>query len=255
MKFDWHPSTRILRSSAIRAIALIPVLGYLIIFSSELSGWLNTTVIGDTFLIEPTTKIRMLYYGGVTLFVALLLHSKFCPDTVKNFDNAALAMDDFWRDGSPRKAHVAIQRLLFYICRDKFYPKLLSTIERNKLEQYKTAVFDYLAKAGFSYTAEQNEILSSYWVKLSGTPGSNSEFVRAMQDPLKVAFEQHSIENSLIKAALGASIIRAEHEFDQIRLTWILIPTTVLSWLGLTLIAIPAVDTFIQVIIIDMPKG
>lgn len=82
MRFDWQTISGALRSPAVRVTALLPVLGYLVIFSSEMSGWLNTTVLGEAFLLEPSTKIRMLYYGGISYFAALLIYSAWCPPIV-----------------------------------------------------------------------------------------------------------------------------------------------------------------------------
>lgn len=254
MNLYWRKSTQVLQSPAIRAIALLPVLGYLIIFSSELSGWLNTSMVGDTFLIDPFTKIRMLYYGGVALFVALILHSLFCPETAKKFDNGALAMEEFWREGSARKAMLASQRLLFYMRSNRYHPQLLSNLGHIHLALYKTSVYDYLAKSGFSFSNAENEALSRFKNTQSRDKFQDDD-ISSMQGVLKKAFEQHSKNQTLIKESLGASIIRTEYEFDQVRIPWFRIPAGILSGVGVILIAIPATETFIHVLTVDFLMG
>lgn len=253
LRFDWRRSTRILRSPAIRVTALIPVLGYLIIFSSEMSGWLNTSVVGETFLLSPTDKIRMIYYGGAALVLALIIHTFWCPRTIKEFDNAALAMEDFWQDGTARKAMLANQRLLHHVCGDSFFPQLQSPNERKRLEAYKNASFDYLATSGFPFGTAERDALNAFKARLADDAELKREFALLMQDVLKKAFEHHAKNPSLLMDSTGGQLVGAVWNWDLIRLPWIRIPTAVFAQAGALLIAIPAMETFIHVLVVDFP--
>lgn len=255
MRFDWQTVSVALRSPAVRITALLPVLGYLVIFSSEMSGWLNTSILGESFLLEPSTKIRMLYYGGISYFVALLIYSAWCPPVIKEFENAGAAADGVWDSVGPNKVFLANEWLLLFLSSDTFYHSAMTDSQKEQLVKYQTATFNYLARGGFHYNGEQNQLLDTLQKNIDSPKRLDGDFVKSFQRILKTAYEGHSVRSvGFIADTMGMAVIMENYNFAKLRVPWFRIPTAILSRLGLLLIALPASETFIHVLIVDLPR-
>ena len=84
-RIDWKLAGYLLSSPLVRSAALLPVFGYLIVFSTEVQGWLDMGVLGQQFVLSHELKLRLLYYGGVLVVVGLVIYALRCPPLIKKY--------------------------------------------------------------------------------------------------------------------------------------------------------------------------
>tara|TARA_R110000868_G_scaffold411780_1_gene710168 strand:+ start:13864 stop:14496 length:633 start_codon:yes stop_codon:yes gene_type:complete len=79
---NWDGISRTARLKVVQLTILVPILGYLILFSE----WFiqNFTVFGQF----PTWKIYALYYGFTILAIASILYNWKCPRLIKTYSSA-----------------------------------------------------------------------------------------------------------------------------------------------------------------------
>jgi hypothetical protein len=83
----WNDLRRIGNSSVARASVIMPVIGYMILFNSEIIGLLK---IHSDFCRDCSISWRlyMLYFSSCSFAVGAILYSMFCPSTVKLYAGA-----------------------------------------------------------------------------------------------------------------------------------------------------------------------
>lgn len=84
---DWTSAGYLLKSPLVKTAALIPIFGYLIVFSSEVQSWLDLGALGTQLFISPELKLRFVYYGGVLVIGAFVIYATRCPSLIKQYKN------------------------------------------------------------------------------------------------------------------------------------------------------------------------
>jgi len=112
---QWSHSSFLIRSPLVRAAALVPTLGYVLLYGGVFSDLFDFTgALGEhAWTLSPSTKVRFLYYGGLMVLFALGLYLWRCPEICKRLHSYEQARDEFSRIGSPHDIHLILNRLEF----------------------------------------------------------------------------------------------------------------------------------------------
>jgi len=74
----------IAKSPLTKSISLIPIVGYLILWSEGLKEFLTySEALGDKLFLSLDARLYLLYSGSWAILVGWLVYAKFCPDELK----------------------------------------------------------------------------------------------------------------------------------------------------------------------------
>lgn len=87
---DWRPAVFLHRSRVTQAISLLPLLGYIVIYSDWTRNLVESLLTFDIALPGPgwfswETRVKMLYWGSTLLLFSHILHFFFAPNLIKRF--------------------------------------------------------------------------------------------------------------------------------------------------------------------------
>lgn len=83
--FAWHRLAVFVSSPVFRSIALLPILGYLILYGDAFQGWFELSSIGEDLFLTGDQRLRSLYYGGIAMVVSMGGFALRCPSVVKRY--------------------------------------------------------------------------------------------------------------------------------------------------------------------------
>ncbi|AXE63568.1 hypothetical protein BBF93_04550 [Hyphomonas sp. CACIAM 19H1] len=99
---DWRASGLILRSPLVRIVAIIPAIGYAILYSDQLAEFLrDQQTLGGDLLFDAQLRMHLLYLGAIFILIAWAIYAARCPETVKRFNRPADYVDEVLRLQTP----------------------------------------------------------------------------------------------------------------------------------------------------------
>ena len=100
-----------IHSLVFRESSFLPIAGYLILYGDAFQSWFQFSVLGQEWLFTTSVRLHLLYWGGVFIFAAAILHISFCPGLVKRFPDQDEYVENFISAYSPRPVIEAIHSL------------------------------------------------------------------------------------------------------------------------------------------------
>lgn len=86
---SWSFPASILRSPVLRIVALIPALGYTVLYSNQLHQFLDDTeVLGRAAIFSQLERMHLLFFGAMLVLVAFVIYLVACPEQVRRFKYA-----------------------------------------------------------------------------------------------------------------------------------------------------------------------
>ena len=86
---NWELPARILRSPIVKSVTLVPVAGYIILYSDELSSIFDLQEGYENLGFLPESwRIHLIYWGGIFLTIGIIIYSLKCPPKIKRLTNA-----------------------------------------------------------------------------------------------------------------------------------------------------------------------
>lgn len=275
-QLDWGSAKFLLASPLVRTAALLPLIGYLIIFSSEVSSWLDFETLGEPFFIPHEWKLRLVYYGGVLVIAAFCVYHARCPRFLKLHDSEDQLRDAPTRSGSVTELESISAR---WVAEASSNPTE-SRLDRNFfvfLAQYCKAVLRGNQKEYESAISEmQGQRIEALRLGVDPnlkTPEALSRFVDEYLGVLRMAMDgqgQIKRDPQIVqalhivrwKALLGGltgvavdmanALYRFEFHHSRAQRPVSASLCVGLAALGLALICIPALETLVQVISLDV---
>lgn len=254
-KFEWRTIAVVLNSPVTKAVALIPVFGYLIIFNQEITCWLNRSILGEWYVFSPIMKFRLVYYGGLSLVVALLIYNILCPRALKRYASCEDAVEAYYEGSRPKIVKDIIERHIRESHQGFRFGLLgLSVLVRHPrtFKRLTAAVSYYLASA-------PSEELSFAGIRKASSSEDACLTWFTQQDPdrlrelLAGVYQKHVRSPQKIELnSLGEQIVQASFDLDQRRSPFMRSIAAVLAYLGALFILAPAAETFIHVVFIDL---
>lgn len=116
----WVVLSTIFESGLLRVLSSIPVVGYVIIWSDKLNGFLQFEQIGGTMFLTFFQRLNLLYFGGVFLLIAFGIYHLFCPWVYKRFSDEHDYFSYLLEHGSSTK----LRRMFLSIDRDMLKARL-----------------------------------------------------------------------------------------------------------------------------------
>lgn len=275
-KLDWQTAGLLLSSPLVRTAALLPFIGYLIVFSSEMKGWLDFGALGEPFLFPAEMKLRYAYYGGAWVIVAYCMYALRCPQLLKDFKTAAELHEAPTRVGATDELDDIISRWMVPVWSgerlsnlNEGFPYVLIQYSQAVLEgdrqSYEKAlsVFEGDGNKPPSYKGanhlrdklDLSMFLEAHFIKVDQQkPEVIDEAVRAHQGLI--------IVNTMAKVTrlTGRSLEIAKAiyaiEYDRMSKLRPLSASFAVNFafFGLLLIALPALETFLQVLTSDFSR-
>ena len=109
---SWGGLSSLHKLPVVKAATLVPVLGYVIIFSEALPDFFKYIDVIEVHQIIPSSiRLKMVYFGGVFIAFSMLLHYFFCPPASKKYANADQLREKYTRFGSPSDVPEALLKI------------------------------------------------------------------------------------------------------------------------------------------------
>ena len=101
-KPSWSVSGVLIRSPLVRLAAAVPTIGYFVLYGDAFREMFDFTASfgAEYLLFSAQTKVRLVYYGGVMIGLALLLYIWRCPDICKRLFSEIDAKTEYTSVGS-----------------------------------------------------------------------------------------------------------------------------------------------------------
>ena len=264
--FNWRVVSLVLSSPIVKASVLVPLVGYLLIYSSGENGaphppWLNTLGLsGEPFWFSADAKLRMMYYGGILIMSAILVYWWKCPDQIKNHSTASEARSSFVRDANPAVVHQANERITRSFLNNKSGRPSEQTSRHSNLVKTNAmmAVLDYYSSC-YKVSADQNNARFSLdelkrfeegiYTNFESFEQAYKQFNKLNQDCLHI----HSRWNDFSSLRRrGAEVIHKDYKVLERSEFHYLCGAVLLTLGGAVLLVLPAIETFAHVISIDV---
>lgn len=102
MKYlSWGGLSELHRMPVTRVATLMPVFGYLILFSQSFPDLLKyADTLGTNYWFSTDTRLKLIYLGGLSLTGSMVLHFLFCPSAPRRYSDEMDLRDKFLRFGS-----------------------------------------------------------------------------------------------------------------------------------------------------------
>lgn len=110
-ELPWRRIEVVLASPFVRVTALIPVIGYLIVYGDAFQDWFKPSSIGGSLFLSGDLRLRFLYYGGLMVIFALIIYWLFAPALIRRFKDELHLRDYFYASGMPADILEAIHEL------------------------------------------------------------------------------------------------------------------------------------------------
>ncbi len=81
--FRWSFLSFLMRSRFAQIASLLPIVGYLVLFSRGAHEYLDGSVFFGDFMITGIQKVLFIYFGSLFLFLSFIIYSVFCPKVIK----------------------------------------------------------------------------------------------------------------------------------------------------------------------------
>lgn len=105
--FSWRYSSFLVRSNLSKSMTLIPVLGYIIIYSDIMQSWINIDNYIEYSLISDLSRAHFIYWAAIFISIAVLLFQIFAPKPIKRFANS----DEFGSENARKQSYPIALRL------------------------------------------------------------------------------------------------------------------------------------------------
>jgi len=228
----WTGITKLIQSPAFRASSFLPVVGYMILYGDAFQGWFEFSVLGDDLILSSSLRLHFLYWGGILIFAATMLHIKFCPSLIKRFPDEGAYIDNFIIAFSPLPVVEAVDSLAKltdgHHSRAARFTNLFMPIARSV--GHSDDEFKSLAGKGVSIL--NREELDMLNVRLRYLLASSRDGLEA---------QNHCV-----------SLIEYNHAIQRAARPKIRMATVTLAVLGILLVSFPAFETFIRILILDI---
>ena len=242
-KVDWRLADTLYRSRFAQAVSLIPVLGYVLIYSNATRHLVEDLLKFDLALpsggfLAWNTKLNLLYGGSLLILAGWIVFQLFCPSLVKNFPRP----HDLWRH--------AIQIMSFRIVDDAidaaFNQKQDGSAEVVSPEIYRRLV-DLVASLKDAVEHNFRDRLSKLASALERSLGQGSIDKQHFEDAKNYLslnrffiFEKIEMRDSL------TALLSAHHEHEAKSALWLARASNLLGWTGAFVFALPSLDVGIQ---------
>lgn len=109
----WSRTSSLVRSPLVRLAAAVPTVGYFVLYGDAFADMFSfTDKLGSEYLfLSAQMKVRMLYYGGLCIGVALLIYLWRCPEICKRNQTKHEAHDEFVRIGGSTFITLNVERV------------------------------------------------------------------------------------------------------------------------------------------------
>lgn len=106
----WTWSSIIVRSPLARSAAAIPLLGYLLLYSTEIRNYIDIVdVLPTPNIINPEMRINLIYWGSVFVAISVAIFYIFCPREVIRFRHP----EEFAFERAHVQSYLAVAELCF----------------------------------------------------------------------------------------------------------------------------------------------
>ena len=242
-RMNWRLADTLYRSRVAQAVSLIPLLGYMLIYSNATRQQIEQLLKFDVALpssglLAWSTKLHLLYGGSLSILAEWIVFLLFCPSLVRNFPQP----HDLWRH--------AIQIMSFGIVSDAinaaFQQKQDGSIEVCSLEIYRRLV---VLVASLKDAADHNfrERLSTLAMALERSCAQGLIDKSHFEDAKNFLFLNRFFifEKIEMRDSLTA-LLSAHHEHEATSASWLARASNFLGWTGAFMFALPSLDVGIQ---------
>lgn len=99
----WRTAKEFAGSPFARPVALIPALGYFVLYSQAFSDFFAIDDISQRgyLFLSPIAKSHCLYFGSILIAIGFGFYLRCCPEDCRRHSTAADALEEFTRNGRP----------------------------------------------------------------------------------------------------------------------------------------------------------
>lgn len=233
---SWNKVKNSVQSPLFKTVSIVPIVGYLIIYGDQFQNWFDLSVIGEDLWLTGEARLRLLYYGGVCMVLAMIGQFLFCPLIIKQFSDVSKYVEHVHHNFRPTN----IARAIWEISQFGRTARGSAAIESEAREAIEIIV---------GHANHKTHLLSGV---------SNKGLYNVDSGLLRSAFEQFgqswSISANRLEFRNSCDRILALHYRlmnSHVRVAQRNF-TLLLAVLGIGLVAIPAIETFIRILLIDL---
>ena len=228
----WTWITKVIQSPVFRISSFLPVVGYMILYGDAFQGWFRFSVLGDELVLSPSLRLHFLYWGGILIFAATAIQAFFCPALIKRFPDQDAYVDNFIIAYSPRPVVEAVNSL-----------SRLTAGHHSRAARF-TNLFNPIAKS----VGSSDKVFLSLVGK--GVKDLNREELDKLNVSLRYLLASTTYRVEAQKHCV--SLIEYNHAIQTAARPTIRILTVALALVGILLASLPAFETFLRVIILDI---
>ncbi|MEL8055762.1 MAG: hypothetical protein AAGK66_06390 [Pseudomonadota bacterium] len=263
-RISWEKASIIIKSPLVRLAAVVPTLGYVVLYGDQFSSLLEFTKAfdGREGLFSASEKSRMLYYGGLLIFCALVVYLLRCPAICKRNDNLYEALDEYARIGTEkqiRQANIAAFHGSLTVKHDTQFMHAIIELSIALNDYFKTTTVKPIAPS--TVNDDNNSPTYSHQSIRSILDDYNKYGLSLLDDEYHPEIVREcinfNIDNMRFFRELGDSktvafnLIEQFYAYQSRQRKFSAIIVLVLSITGTGLFGLPSVDIFTQILITD----
>lgn len=223
----WRTVATILSSPFVRVAALVPLVGYLIIYGDAFQDWFNLSSIGSSLFLSGELRLRLFYYGGLMVLTATMIYWLAAPSLIKRFTDETQLRDYFFTSARPSDIEDAIDSL--------------RSLNANRS-----------SGSGLEYAFREKLLQFN---KLTAAKIGDEREHRSLEKMIAVAKRGVAKKNRIIEKnkfeVLAYELVRLNYRYSQGCRNFARRGSYACAVIGIFLTLIPAVETLFMVLIID----
>ena len=243
--YYWSSISGWLSSPIFKVVGSLPIVGYLVLYSEAFDNWFELIGIGEDLFLSGPIRLRMLYYGGVLMLLALGLNQVLSPKVTRRFRSDDDFVEHVARNPRPTWLIEAIRdlwRLDYFRSHSVF--KGFQPEREAELQVFSQRLHEVFHQSGRPDLALPKAIESR-------------SFARLAEDELQSGIIESldrwgEVSNRYQVQQACESLFRQQYAclnaYFRVKIRFL---TAALAICGLILVAIPAIDTFLRVVLID----
>ena len=247
-KLTWRFLWALVGSPIFRVIGVLPIIGYFILYGDAFQNWFELNALGADLFLTGQDRLRLVYYGGVLLVLGSLLSGLFCPREVQKFEDDIEYMDFFGKGGRPYLVIKAIQDFHNYQSTFKFWYRIPWGVGADVFRfrtQVERAIYEVFRQTGPP-------------LRFNDVPPEPSDFWETDYEAVNIALDR-ILEAGQSPSAIQSMLDDCENLL-RYHFVFLNVHSKVISRIiagcfaiiGLILVLIPAIETLVRVILLDV---
>jgi len=231
---SWSTVTRFVQTPFFRAVGLIPVLGYFILYGEAFQSWFNLSSISTFEILDGQARLRLVYFGSIFMLIALGLNAAFCPYIVKRFQSPNDYIEHVFNNLRPDW----IARAVFEIHETAIREPIAGATKKDAIEAMRVMIDHSSYPAGKLAKLLGDEIWTAHQQALDEAIG---ELSRNWAETTRRPAFRHALE-PLLNIHYWAMNEARSNRAQRI--------TIIFATFGAVMVALPAIETFLRVVLI-----